>query len=306
MENWGIIGHEHIVRFLEKSIVNQRLAHAYLFYGLPGLGKKPVAEKFAEWLLGGEIGQSTEIYKLEVLEDKKEIGIEQVRSFRRALSLKSFTAAFKVGLIYEMEKLNQESGNALLKTLEEPSPKTVILMIASDWQKLLPTIVSRSQLVKFLPVPKKELAKALQSKVASASRLKEILNLAQGRPGLAVPLAQEEQFFENFRQFERLIFEVLKSPLDKRWQILDQFLEKLPDLKAKAKAAFNFLNQLEAALRTILFKNYQLDLLGGQEPAVKLSTPKLLRLFQLTGVAKDYLNSNVQPRLILENLFLNL
>lgn len=307
--NWGIIGHKHIIRFLEKSMAHQKLAHAYLFYGLRGLGKTALAEKFAARLVGSELNQSTEIYKLEVLEGKTEIGIEQVREWRRTLALKSFNESFKVGLIYETEKLSHESSNALLKTLEEPTPRTVIIMVSADWQKLLPTIVSRSQLIKFLPVPRKELEKSLLPKGLLPAKLKEILDWAQGRPGLARQLSADEAFFVNFGQFEKLILEVLKSPLSRRWQILDRLLEPGSALPAKAKAALDFLNQLETVLRTILFKNYQVDYLS--EPALKepfpaLATPKLLELFQLTGEAKNHLNSNLQPRLILENLFLNL
>lgn len=307
--NWGIIGHQHIISFLQKSIVQDKLAHTYLFYGLPSVGKTVVAEKFAGMLLGQSQNQTTELYKLEVLEGKKDISIGQVREWRRSLSLKSFTDQYKVGIIYEADKLNRASANAILKTIEEPTAKTVIIIITSDWQKLLPTIISRSQTIKFLPTPLKELAVALAKKVADKKKLRQLISLSQGRTGLAVRLASDKEFFNNHLRYQDLIAKIFKASLPERWQILDKIIEPLKDLRQKTSEALNFLNHLETQLRNFLLICYQLDYLASSQTSpspIQISSSSVVKLLSLIRKSKDSLNMNVQPRLVLENVLLNI
>ena len=178
-ENWGIIGHQNIINFLENSLARNKLAHAYLFYGLNHLGKTTVALKFAQKLLGESIGINPDLFELQLLEDHKEIKIDQVREWRHFLCLKTYAGHYKVGIIHQAEYLNEESANALLKTIEEPSSKTIIILITSAWQQLLPTIISRSQKIHFLPVPSKLIEQALKGKIASQKESKEILAFVQ-------------------------------------------------------------------------------------------------------------------------------
>ncbi|MCX6785536.1 MAG: hypothetical protein NTZ18_01630 [Candidatus Komeilibacteria bacterium] len=302
-ENWGIIGHEEIVNFLEQSLYKNRLAGTYLFHGLPHLGKTAVAEKFAEKLLGSA-WPTTELYKLEILEDKKDIGIEQVREWRRSLGFKAFTDQYKVGIIYGAEKLNRESGNALLKTIEEPSPKTVLILIVSDSQTLLPTIISRCQTIKFLPVAQNTLHRGLLAKAElDKKKLNLIESLAQGRPGLAIQLAKNEDFFNEYVQGEDLAVKVLGSPLATRWQLLDGLLEPLEEARAKVQAALNFLAHLENVLRSNLLAHYS-SAPASVRPA--LNPGGLIKLFSLINLSRRSLAGNVQPRLVLENLIINI
>lgn len=308
--NWGIIGHEEIVNFLEQSWQKKKLVGTYLFHGLPNLGKTAVAEKFAEKLLGSS-GQTTELYKLELLEDKKDIGIEQVREWRRSLGFKAFSNQYKVGIIYGAENLNDKSSNALLKTIEEPSPHTVLIIIVSDSHQLLPTIISRCQSIKFLPVSKNKLHQGLLLKSASLKReldkkkLNIIERLSQGRPGLALQLAMSEDFFNEYFQDHALALKMLNSPLFERWRILDDLLEPLEEARFKVQVALSFLGHLESVLRDSLLKQYQLENLassasGAYPPA------GLIQLFSLINLSRASLAGNVQPRLVLENLIINL
>ena len=141
-----------------------------MFYGLSNLGKTTLAEKFAAELLQtpGLAEHSCEFYPLKSLPDKKDISIEQVREWRRSLLLKTFSAGYKVGIIYKAEELNQESANALLKIVEEPAPKTVVVIITVNKQQMLPTITSRCQCLKFLPVAEKDLASGYKENSAAA------------------------------------------------------------------------------------------------------------------------------------------
>ena len=140
-QNWGVIGHQNIVKYLENSLIKNRLTGTYLFYGIANLGKTTVAETFADKILSIRGKSTTEFYPLKCLPDKKDISIEQVREWRRSLFLKSFDDQYKVGIIYDADRLNNQSANALLKTIEEPTVNTVIIIVSSRWHSLLGTIL---------------------------------------------------------------------------------------------------------------------------------------------------------------------
>jgi DNA polymerase-3 subunit delta' len=296
-KNWGIIGHQNIVEFLQKSIKQKRLAHAYLFYGLAGLGKKEVAQRFTQEIIGRDNQVATELFELTLQEDKKNITIEQVREWRRSLSLKSFSKNYKVGIIYEAEKLNRESANALLKTLEEPAEQTVIIIIASDWSRLLKTIVSRSQQIKFLQVSQKDIKQALKDKVADSLKLEEIIAWANGRPAVAVRLAEDEDYFNEIRALKILAQQLLSAKLSERWQILSREIDIQKNSAGKVCRGLKLVEHLEAGLRQELKESLQTK---------EKNSGHLLKLLNLTGRSKIDLWSNVQPRLVLENLLINL
>lgn len=140
-----IIGQEHILNYLKKSIKNNRVSHAYLFEGSGYLDKKTMALWFVK-CLGC---QDPDITEITVLENKEEIGIEQIRELRRYLSLSSHSSPYKIAIIDEAERMTSEAANALLKTLEEPRGNTVLILITSIPSALPDTIVSRCEEIKF-------------------------------------------------------------------------------------------------------------------------------------------------------------
>jgi len=257
-----------------------------------------VAEKFTAELLQkpGLVENSCEFYPLKVLPEKKDISIEQVRDWRRSLLLKSFDDTYKVGIIYEAEKLNQESANALLKIIEEPSPKTVIIVITVNKQQLLPTIVSRCQCLKFLPVAEKDLIDGLKNKFPELKKddLLKIIKLSAGKPGLALKFLADKDFYQEHLDQIELVKKIAKAPINSKFKLIDNLLENKDNAQAKVNTSLNLIESLE-----ILFRD---NLLGGQIA----DNHKLLQNFNLINVARDQLRQNVQPKLVLENLFLNL
>ena len=305
--NWGIIGHQNIVKFLQNCLRQNRLAHAYLFYGSESLGKTVMAEKFASEIINQKKGQTTELYPLMAEADKKDISIEQVREWRRALRLKSFSEQCKVGIIYEAERLNDASANALLKIVEEPSDRTVIIIIASQWHRLLGTIFSRSLPIKFLPVSAAEIRKFLKSCLKSDSELENICRFAQGRPGVAVQLAQDSSVLENYLFYSKKSLELFEQNLTNRWSFLETELDGLKDNPAKSRAAGNFLDFFEATARLLLHQQLATGLNGSDFFAPPQVIKKdLFALLKATAKARLDLAANVQPKLVLENLLLQI
>ena len=142
-----------IKHILDKQLKNGRLAHAYLFVGPKGTGKKSLAMEFAGKVLGIEsrdeasdnLQRHPDYSHFDCLVDG---AAESVRDFIGKIALKPFLAKRKFALISNIENLNPQGANALLKTLEEPPPNTVMVLTA-DTRRVLPTIFSRCQVFSF-------------------------------------------------------------------------------------------------------------------------------------------------------------
>lgn len=141
-----LIGHKKQWEFLTNKFTLGQLSHAYLFTGAEGIGKKTFAIEFVEFI-NCKFPDSKIISKKE---DKTEIDISQIREAQNFLSYKSYNGGFKVVIIDDAHLMNQEAQSCFLKTLEEPKGKTLLIIISSKPDMLLPTIISRCQTLKFL------------------------------------------------------------------------------------------------------------------------------------------------------------
>jgi DNA polymerase-3 subunit delta' len=126
-------------------------AHAYLFHGPPGVGKRAAATAFAGELVGNRTRVDRrahpDVYLVEPIGDQ--IRIDDVRELRRDLHMRPFEADKRVYLIFSAETMNEDAADALLKDLEEPPPYAVIVLVADDLGPLPDTVLSRCQLVPF-------------------------------------------------------------------------------------------------------------------------------------------------------------
>lgn len=177
MDSWNIFGHDAIKRILGRQLDSGRLPHAYLFAGPDGLGKKALALEFAKKILKTDsLGNHPDF---ELLDGAEEITMETVVGLIGRLSGKPFTGPRRVAIINNAENLNHQSANALLKTLEEPPPSALIILVAGSG-RLLPTIVSRCQVLRFSAFGRQKL-KSL-AKQAEWQASDEQISLSFGRP----------------------------------------------------------------------------------------------------------------------------
>jgi len=164
----GIIGQEGAVRLLREASAKEKMPHAYLFVGIPGIGKTSTALALCQSLNceapeGGEgCGQCRSCRKLAsgnfpdlvILEpDGQNIKIEQVRELDRLFGFKALAAKYRVTVVRRAETMTEEAANAFLKMLEEPPLGNILILTVTEPLDLLPTILSRCQRVSFRPLP---------------------------------------------------------------------------------------------------------------------------------------------------------
>jgi DNA polymerase-3 subunit delta' len=218
--NWDLIGHEWAVDMLKKHVVNGTVRHAYLLAGPPGLGRRTLAIRFAQALncerpveAGVPCGEcrgcrqiaAMQHADLAVVQADAEGGtlkVDQIREARRTLTLKPYQASYRVALFLRFQEANDNAANALLKTLEEAPSYAVLVLTADNPEQLLPTIVSRCEVLRLRPLKIEEVQNALESRGVQADRAKLVSHVSGGRFGYALRLIEEPAVLE--RRTERL------------------------------------------------------------------------------------------------------
>lgn len=196
----AVAGHERAISILRAHQRAGRLAHAYCLIGEESIGKASVARALAEELLLGE-GQPSrlEVHPDYWSDDRQEaISIDEIRfhpergaqahdqSLQQFLSLKPFVAPLRVAILANAERMTEAAQNCLLKTLEEPPPNTVLVLTTAYPDHLLPTCLSRCQLIALSPVGRSTLAGFIAARSGSPEEAEALAGLAHGRPGWAL------------------------------------------------------------------------------------------------------------------------
>ncbi len=180
----NIESHDKAKRILRQQIKAGRVGHAYLFVGKNGIGKSLVAKVFASDIMDdldkGLIEKSKHPdFKLWET-DKKYIGVSTIRNLQEGLFLSKTQSKRKVVMINEGEKLTTQAQNALLKILEDPPEETTFLILVENLSKLLPTLISRCQIVRFAPLDHESILKIINTSNLARSEEKLLLYLGQG------------------------------------------------------------------------------------------------------------------------------
>jgi DNA polymerase-3 subunit delta' len=213
--NWSLLGHEWAVDLLRSNLVNGRLRHAYLFCGPPGIGRRTLALKLAQSInceqsepAGDPCGRCPSCRQIEKMQhpdltvvQSEQVGgtlkVQQIREMQHSLSLSPYAGRYRVALILRFEEANPNAANALLKTLEEPPERVVLMLTASEPERLLPTIVSRCEIIRLRPLPLEAVSAGLQTHFGVSQEQAELLaHLSGGRPGLSIQYLQNPELLQ--------------------------------------------------------------------------------------------------------------
>jgi DNA polymerase-3 subunit delta' len=304
----SVAGQPQALEQLRSQVESNRLAHAYLFVGESGLGKATVARLLATALLPeAALGRHPDYWEDDRI---KPLSINEIRllpekppefhelSLQAFLNLKPAVGTRRVALLANVGRLRDQDQSVLLKTLEEPHPRRVIVLTTPSLNPfvVLPTVVSRCQRVFFHPVPAPEIEKLLIGQGVEAGRARLIAELARGRPGWAARVADDQGVIELHHEWTRRLEEVFGAPADVPLRVaaeLDagQMAWRKNEGEAEDPALFAIASwQLELRKRMLASR--------GREQG------HWARLIELSYDTLGYLEQNVSPRLALETFLL--
>jgi DNA polymerase III subunit delta' len=221
MGSWPVIGHEWALGLLEHAIASGHLHHAYLFAGPSQVGKTTVALAFAQALLcergaGFPCGECRTCQRIAqgrypdvqaIVAGKSTIQIEQIRALQGDAALSPLEGRYRVFIIPEIERASLPAANALLKTLEEPPPQVVMLLTSTRRDQVLPTVLSRCQIIALRPLPLDQIQATLERRwAADPERAALLARLSSGRLGWALLAHREPSLWlTRARSFDDLL-----------------------------------------------------------------------------------------------------
>ncbi|MBK9924447.1 MAG: DNA polymerase III subunit [Anaerolineales bacterium] len=323
--NWDLIGHEWAVDMLKKHVIHETTRHAYLFCGPPGLGRRTLALRFAQALnctTPAEAGipcgtcrdckgiQSMQHADLTIIQADSEGGtlkVDQIRDSRKTLILKPYMSKFRVAMFLRFQEANDNAANALLKTLEEAPSYAVLILTADNPEQLLPTIVSRCEVLRLRPLSFDEVQKGLENKGIENSRAKLIAHISGGRFGYALRLIENDDLLEAREERLNDLLSLLPASRVEKFKYAD----KLSKDKDTMRQTILFWQSYwrDVMLRTAqadtplvnVDRNLEIEDLAGQ---LDLSSAR-----KVVGNLEDVLekmDKNVNPRLLAEVLLMDL
>jgi DNA polymerase-3 subunit delta' len=322
-------GHDSLIEAFDRAVHRGRLAHAYLFTGPPGVGKRLFAGELAKALLcenspSGRLaacdrcpaclqvdaGAHPDLFVARRPEDKVEVPIEVMRELCREFSLKPARGRGKVAILDDADDLNDESANCFLKTLEEPPPRSVLLLIGTSVERQLPTILSRCQVIRFAPLSDALVDELLRAQGIADDKVRErLVRLADGSLGQAQALSDPE-----LRAFRQKLLDALIDPrldsvvLAKTWTESVEEAGKDAAVKRRRAAAMLrlLIDVLEDALRVNVGGTPRYsesdDLPAVQSLAARLDHEQLLALLDRCLEGDAQIDRLVQLVLVLEAL----
>jgi DNA polymerase-3 subunit delta' len=298
------------------------LSHAYLLVGPPRIGKTTLALHLALTLncLDAQdrpCGRCISCRKIQrgvhpdvrVLDEPaSSIKIEQIRELQQEMSLTPFEGRWRVSVLCDFQRATLEAANCLLKTLEEPPPKAVLVLTAVDLQALLPTIVSRCQVFQLRPLSIAQVRQALQSRLGlEPSRAELLARLSEGRVGWAMAASADETLLRDREKYLVALEQALQQDRAARIHLAQRLArnaETLPDLfdlwqswwrdvllarSGNADALTN-VDRRAAALNEA--QHYTLD--------------EIVSCLKAVQLARQQVEQNVSPSLAMEVLLLKL
>ncbi len=300
---------------LQKDFQSGQFVHAYLFSGAPGVGKRSLANLCAQALYCDrpnrpcgacaecqrfEHGNHPDVFRIR---PERSIGVDAIRELIANIQLRAFADGYKAVIIEQADRMTPQAQNCLLRTLEEPPTNTVFFLTCDVLSAILPTLLSRSRLVRLAPLPKEAMLRRLAAHGIAPERAVLLEALAQGSVGKALTIEQDEGYWPLRDRVLRALFELTGSAA----------LQAAAELKEERARGEQVLDIAETAFGDAL----RMPLLNLRLPeqtypqawlsfAQRASESAKLRLMRGVVEGKKMLSSNVALQAVLERLIINL
>lgn len=295
------------------------LPHALLISGTDGTGKLDFAKRVATALLCTSpvndeacqnckscktyhAGANPDFMGIELLEGKQQIAVDQIRQLSNFISYTRSFDAYRVILLNPVERMNTNASNSLLKSLEEPASNTVIILVASNLSRIIPTIKSRCQILA-LPTPTKAQATSWLKQNTTATNPEELLEMANGQPLTAIGTSDEDiQSRGDLANDLYYICTQQKSVTDvaKIWEKFDHSVL----LNWQITWIENFIKNKELHLQEQSSNQGELATTLIKLDKSLPSIEEQWKLYQQLIAQKQYIHTSVNPLLFIENMLL--
>lgn len=319
-----IVGQYRAIRSLKNAIQKNRLAHAYLFTGVNGIGKFSTAMNLAmavNCLSPANSDSCGECVSCSKIKNRNHpdvriiepygnfIHIDQIREMGKGLALRPIEGQRKVYVVRDAEKMQDVAANSLLKTLEEPPSHALLVIIALEAKALLPTIISRCQNIAFNPIAPHEIERKLLEEKGLKDHSAHLLSLL-ARGNLRWALTVDTQTLVKRRDY--LLSKIMTLSYKEPEKILS-FVEVLTKSDDDISDALEILKSWFRDL--IVFKNIKqmshliihVDLLDKIRDSSKhFSVEHLLKMLEAIHYAEKALNRNANKVLTLETMLLTI
>ncbi len=211
MNTWNIFGHDWAVEMLQQHVAHNTLRHAYLLTGPSGVGRRTLAIRLAQALncqtpkapgvpcqacrtcKQFEAGQNIDLMVIQAEAEGGTLKVEQVREVTKFLSLRPYSSPYKIVIFLRFQEANPNAQNALLKTLEEAPSHALLLLTADNAEQLLPTIISRCEILRLRPLSVDAVTDFLAARGVEPGKARLLGHLSGGRPGFALRLSADEK-----------------------------------------------------------------------------------------------------------------
>jgi len=324
-------GHEWAETLLQHQLASGQVRHAYLFTGPDGVGRRTLALRFAQAVnctnppapgkacgacricIHTEKMQQVDLSIVQAETPGAMIKVDQIRALQHSLSLSPYEARYRIALLLDFEAANANAQNALLKTLEEAPDKVILLITASSAEELLPTIVSRCELMRLRPLPVDQLTDVLTSNHGvDAATARQVAALSGGRVGVALRYLEDPGEVAGHTELVDSLFELLGCSLRQRFARVEGMIKASDQAGSRAK--------LRETLQTWIgvWRDALLVASGSTVPITHLAHQDAIQALAERFPADQIhahmrklekgltmLDQNVNPRLLLENILLD-
>lgn len=317
-----VIGHEKVVESLRKSIEIDQISHSYLFEGEESIGKRMVALLFSKTLLCKEQGlepcnRCNSCLKFDnwnhpdfkLIEPKKNlIKKKEIDDLIKSMSIAPLESKRKIVIIDNSDQIGVEGQNGLLKTLEEPPPYINMILISSNSNNLIPTILSRCQVLKFYPVNNEKIERLLKRDYNKTSEEASfIAHFTKGSVGRSIILSSSDDFFHRRDKVLEIINNIVKGDKPSVFNSVDFFIENKEFIDELLDIIIYWFRDLiiykEIGESKLIINRDKLPLLIDQS---FLSFNKINDIIENIIEARKNIKRNVNYQLIIETMLLNI